>query len=62
MAKYNREFKDQVITVVKMLIDQGTLDKRVGDLAKNPINISGVRAVALELEASARKSGSPKQP
>jgi hypothetical protein len=49
MQEYNNQFEDQVITMVRLLIDKGVLDKRVATLSINPVNPIGVRAIATQL-------------
>ena len=49
MQQYNNQFEDQVITMVRLLIEKGVLDKRVAALSINPVNPIGVRAIATQL-------------
>jgi hypothetical protein len=54
MTQYKKQFGPQVITLVGLLAKDGLLEKPVGDLAKNPVNLIGVRALADQLMAGGR--------
>jgi hypothetical protein len=55
MNQYKKQFGDQVVTLVTILVHAGVLDKQVINLAENPVNILGVQALARQLEIAGRK-------
>jgi hypothetical protein len=54
MTQYRKQFGPQVITLVGLLVKDGLLEKPVGDLAKNPVNLIGIRALADQLMTGGR--------
>jgi hypothetical protein len=50
MGNYKKQFAGSVASMVHLLIGKGVLDKRVADLARDPINPIGIRALAAQLE------------
>jgi hypothetical protein len=55
MEQYRKQFSAQTDTLVNLLIENGVLDKRVGDLAKDPVNVTGIRILATQIEAAGAK-------
>jgi hypothetical protein len=53
MDQYRKQLAPQACTMVGLLIENGALDKRVGELAKDPLNISGIRILARQIRDSA---------
>jgi len=56
MKDYKKQFGDQVENMVKMLVKQGALDSRVEALAKNPVNVAGIRLLATQLKEGGGKA------
>jgi hypothetical protein len=54
MTKYKKDLGPIVNTFFHYLVGQKTVDPRVAELAKNPINVRGIRALATQLEAVAK--------
>ncbi len=55
MIQYKKQYSPQVITLVGVLADSGALKRQVAELAKDPINVMGVQAIATELDAGGRR-------
>jgi hypothetical protein len=55
MDQYKKQFGAQVITMVNMLIEKRALEEQVAQLAKDPVNPIGVKALAEQLEAGGQK-------
>lgn len=55
MDQYKKQFAARVITMVKILTEKQVVDEQVADLAKDPVNPIGVRALAEQLDAGGRK-------
>ena len=53
LAKYNKSLGPQVVTFVGYLVGHKVLRPEVLPLAKNPVNLMGIRAVAVQLGAAA---------
>lgn len=55
MDQYRKQFSDHVQGIVSTLIEKGFLDKQVGDLAKNPVNVVGLKMLAMEIQGAGEK-------
>jgi len=55
LSQYKKQFAPQVITLVGILAEKGATQKPLEDLARNPINVMGIKAVADELDTAGRK-------
>ncbi len=51
MNQYKKQFNDQAVTMAGLLVEKGLLDKQVNDLARNPVNITGIKMLAQQIEA-----------
>jgi hypothetical protein len=60
MKDYKKQYGDQVETMVRMLVNQGALDSRVEALAKNPVNVAGLRLLAMQLKEGGQKATPPR--
>jgi len=55
MDQYKKQFGARVVTMVKILTERQVLDEQVAQLARDPVNPIGVRALAEQLEAAGKK-------
>lgn len=55
MARYNKDLADQVVTMVGILVDHNVLRREVLELAKHPVNVLGIKAVAAQLDGARLK-------
>jgi hypothetical protein len=55
LSQYKKQFEPQVITLVGVLSENGAVQKQLADLARDPINVIGIRTVATELDNAGRK-------
>jgi hypothetical protein len=55
MDQYKKQFGAQVVTMVGILTEKQVLDGQVAQLARDPVNPIGVRALAEQLDAAGKK-------
>ncbi len=55
MDQYKKQFGAQVVTMVRILTEKQVLDEQVAQLARDPVNPIGVKALAEQLEAAGKK-------
>jgi len=55
MDQYKKQFGAQVVTMVRILTEKQVLDEQVAQLARDPVNPIGVRALAEQLDAAGKK-------
>ncbi len=55
MDQYKKQFGAQVVTMVRLLTEKQVLDEQVAQLARDPVNPIGVKALAEQLEAGGKK-------
>jgi len=55
MDQYKKQFGAQVVTMVRILTEKQVLDEQVAQLARDPVNPIGVKALAEQLDAAGKK-------
>ncbi len=55
MDQYKKQFGAQVVAMVRTLTEKQVLDEQVAQLARDPVNPLGVKALAEQLDAAGKK-------